>query len=1409
MSAFSAPLFQCSPILSHTPPTTTTAYAVGGVSTHPLAAAALSTTPPTLTLTPLPTPSSPSPSPSALALPSHTSPVSLLAFDPLGMWLVAAHSDGALSLVPAMALASGETYAALTGLSPPLPTDLSSSSLVPTREDYTLVPLLGPSAEESDGLARTYSRLPSMLEEATAARKSQAAIPLLSDDYVLVPGSNASTSRGSRGSRGSHRHNGHNGNNAHNAHNGKEQSPQEAARARASLAPSDVLTHIPNPLGNTVQTTTTTSSSSSSHSSSTPLSSSSSSFSATTTTSSSSSSSTPIITNTTVHSSSTPYPPSSSSSSHCIRIIKWWDAWDHSSYLILISSPHSHSHSSSSSPSSSQITFFDLASQTPVISLSLSATVTGIELVHDTRHGYRYALLSVRRGGTYRLLLEIDPEVSDTPEENPPPLSIVHAVPNTPPYAPELLDGFPVSARVSSARTRRGKALCLLDAASQSLKVYSDSLASVYPDFVYHMYPSTRDVVLTDTFLFARVHASGHPPALLVISNLLAASSGNAHSDAVLQTFIFPSPERLLGVLPPLPSPATLASEEPALASILSLLPPSGAGSEGPSQVCPEYGFSQFFVATTAGVYTVTPTQSPSSIFKALLTRGVDPLVLGKTVGLDVLLLYEQAGDDAFARGEYGEALSLYAMSNVDPISLVAHFVEVGQTRMALSFVRSSLSRSDSLTSSLRTRLSDIAFHLYLSLLLSLAHPDDQTLRRFEVFLMENPDYDATLALTHLGAASWDYFVLLVGLTRDLLPEALALLMAKGKHELDILSLDILVRFRAVTHLLDPQVVHRLFSPLPPSLRLRLLVSHPSVLSAGIRFIPPLLPSLNERGLRVLLSFLHPETGSVTLPAESDRQSPIEMYLMVLIVLSVRSRALSPASLSALPMDPISSVPQTETEHARAPIFPPSDGFDLSQPVSSSSAPSPTHDESSRSNGGGEDGEEEEKGNAVRNSKVVALEARIHAIHFPHSALATMLGDLDGDLESLDSLEFGSAPSFSGSGSDDGHGLNVSDSELSPTLGGEDGGSPLFGQQEKSASPWANVPPVLAEAELSHTSLSNSHLSRLNGDFYNDTRVLVGQFAMSRPTLPSVTPPEWATRASAVGAVHYAETLREALQSLDGMYSRSRIVSVAKSWGAHAAVAVVHELEGALVPALFARIHAVEQAVEAGALTPPQAEDEIVSAALEYLTASPTPPLLAVLLSYWARSGREPSVLESVFMARLDLVGPPLASILEVGGLANGSANRPWILPFSSALYRNVARGAIAASRAPLVEDLEREASRGTQDRLWAEVKYNLGKDTGKRTSIVTNPSLGPSDDALVVFSCSHTLSWADLTATALPRLETLLTALPIAIPLTTSAILQDYSASSSQISVACPSCVYAHFRADQLARTSSRISEW
>jgi len=80
--------------------------------------------------------------------------------------------------------------------------------------------------------------------------------------------------------------------------------------------------------------------------------------------------------------------------------------------------------------------------------------------------------------------------------------------------------------------------------------------------------------------------------------------------------------------------------------------------------------------------------------------------LLGKTLRLDMLRLYERAADHRFARGEYGRALALYYMSGAETSRLCAQYLRVGRLTTVMSLLRAALHRPAALSDAARAHLS-------------------------------------------------------------------------------------------------------------------------------------------------------------------------------------------------------------------------------------------------------------------------------------------------------------------------------------------------------------------------------------------------------------------------------------------------------------------------------------------------------------------------------------------------------------------------------------------------------------------------------------------------------------------------------------------------------------------------------
>lgn len=137
------------------------------------------------------------------------------------------------------------------------------------------------------------------------------------------------------------------------------------------------------------------------------------------------------------------------------------------------------------------------------------------------------------------------------------------------------------------------------------------------------------------------------------------------------------------------------------------------ASSDKTLQVC--------FLWTNRALYHCRPAARPEQVFTELVAAGgdaADAENLGKTLSLDVLRLYEQAADAAFAERDYARALALYALSDVRPSKLVMRFVAAGRLDVVVAHVRGLLHSPEALPGGARRLLSDVLFQVHLLRLL-------------------------------------------------------------------------------------------------------------------------------------------------------------------------------------------------------------------------------------------------------------------------------------------------------------------------------------------------------------------------------------------------------------------------------------------------------------------------------------------------------------------------------------------------------------------------------------------------------------------------------------------------------------------------------------------------------------------
>eukprot|EP00727_Mastigamoeba_balamuthi_P014412 m51a1_g9596 hypothetical protein (1520) ;mRNA; r:1034033-1039913 len=545
-----------------------------------------------------------------------------------------------------------------------------------------------------------------------------------------------------------------------------------------------------------------------------------------------------------------------------------------------------------------QITFINLMTGEDVVNYRAGKTaVQKITIVCDPRRTFKYAIVQMDgAGGYYKLPLEFA-ERNGT-------YRTIFTSRNGEEFALQPLRQFPPTAEVSVQEARNGPVVGVFNRQSLQLEVY-DTQISKYPLFVYQMPPGTVGFHYTKNLTYALVEAgpsAGDPQSqsccsIVVISNLIAGTSttqkvsSKLRTSAAMQRFSIPADEHFCGTF----------------------------GYSDSSDALGEPYVRGCFVWTTSCIYRLSPCTRPETIFFQLVAQGLeksDAEDLGKTLGLDLFSLYEQAADSYFAQREYGRALGLYSLSNVRASKLVLQFLEIGRLDIAVTHLSGLLHQPDALPGSDRRLLSNILFRCYVLRLLPCPGDCAGVACEFEKFITGNADFDESAAMQILLAHGYLLvkYLLLVAHARRRVGRALDLLAMRGLVHLPTSDIKFLMD-NGYTE--DLKCCRPVFESLPPTIQAKLILSDVSTVPRHFAWLMQLLPSLDRATLRDVSNFFDPSGPNVSVicterPRMSyiagvtaqERPPPLkvedatETHLTALMLLAASS-ASTPSSLAA------------------------------------------------------------------------------------------------------------------------------------------------------------------------------------------------------------------------------------------------------------------------------------------------------------------------------------------------------------------------------------------------------------------------------------------------------------------------------------------------------------------------------
>ena len=417
---------------------------------------------------------------------------------------------------------------------------------------------------------------------------------------------------------------------------------------------------------------------------------------------------------------------------------------------------------------------------------------------------------------------------------------------------------FPLNGRFPSPGTRlcpqtihrRQKpttVISVYSSATDKLLVFDESLGK-HAMYAYQLSPSASEI-LTDRFIF-----SAHGSSFHVISTLFAGTSAQPHfslrvsRDSLMQTLQTDKQKEIQGLFPPF-APASLLID-----------PFAGGGAV-------DEALEGCFVWTENCVYRCTADVSPEQIFLDMIRKGLESKEaepLGKACGLDVLGLYEVAAEQAYEAKNYGRALELYFLAEIDTSRLVQRYLAIGRLDVVILHLTSALRGGLVLEPQKRKQLATMLMlcRLYVALESTKEHTSQASLsmtsetNAFLEFASSDTNYDVDdimCAALSAGAVSLAlhvaHFRACVKLCVDLISEKV-----KPPAKWTFKSLLPLNRADLIFIAKHGELTMALLEPiLAPAEQLQLVVGSHSLVVPVIR---ALLPQMSQSDLRLAEAML-------------------------------------------------------------------------------------------------------------------------------------------------------------------------------------------------------------------------------------------------------------------------------------------------------------------------------------------------------------------------------------------------------------------------------------------------------------------------------------------------------------------------------------------------------------------------
>ncbi|PRP84713.1 hypothetical protein PROFUN_07963 [Planoprotostelium fungivorum] len=507
--------------------------------------------------------------------------------------------------------------------------------------------------------------------------------------------------------------------------------------------------------------------------------------------------------------------------------VLWWKSWDGSDYAII----------ASNAGLIGNLTFVNLVTYEAQASVRLKGNAISMDIVAD-EPGFEYVTVNTTQGAV-QVLVQQENENRQVAGQNAPPFDtiILQQAAKGSMFQPTSLPFG--DAQVKPQKLRVGTCLGAYKPNTARLELYDSHMASKFAIFIYQLLGGARHIQVTD-----KPDDSGNTE-LSVISNLMAGvsaepshlrktnststlsnSRNTIKKESILQQFTFP--ESVEGVLPALEDTDELTG---------------------------------FLFWTSRGIYQCRQHISAESLFFQLIKYGFAKSLaepLGQTVGLDLLTLYEEAGDAYFREQKYGQALDMYYLSGVESTKLIELYLSVGRLDVVMSHLRTTLYQPASLSLSDLQKLSDLFFRCYVMRMIMDPEEFEHMKDGFMQLIHTNLYYDIESSMELLLDNTLVTYLLQVSIARKAVPLGFDKLASRGLFYLsddDIITLTASENLTPLVYMYDGRFV----KAQRPSKQMDIYIAEKTLLPLVLDRILEIIPRLEGPYLQRSIEYFHPD----------------------------------------------------------------------------------------------------------------------------------------------------------------------------------------------------------------------------------------------------------------------------------------------------------------------------------------------------------------------------------------------------------------------------------------------------------------------------------------------------------------------------------------------------------------------